>query len=108
MNRLILNTANNHLIVLLNIDDKVYTKIESGVKKHNEIILHLIDEVLKEHSITLNDIDEFGVVVGPGSFTGIRVGLTTLKALRHLFNNTGTGINNLLFLYELAKDSADG
>lgn len=107
MNRLILNTANNDLIVLLNIDDKVYTKIESGVKKHNEIILHLIDEVLKEHSITLNDIDEFGVVVGPGSFTGIRVGIATVKAFRDVFNKTAKGINNLLFLYELAKDSAD-
>lgn len=107
MNKLILNTANNDLIVLLSIDNKVYTKIEGGAKKHNEILLPLIEEVLKENNITLKDIDELGVVVGPGSFTGIRVGIATIKAFRDVFGKNAKGINNLAFLYEIAKNEAD-
>lgn len=107
MNKLILNTANNDLIVLLSIGEKNYIKVESGVKKHNEIILTLIDQVLSEQSIKLSDIDEFGVVVGPGSFTGIRVGIATIKAFRDACNKQAKGINNLAFLFELAKDYAD-
>lgn len=107
MNKLILNTANNDLIVLLCMGKNNYIKVESGVKKHNEIILPLIDQVLSEHNISLQDIDEFGVVVGPGSFTGIRVGIATIKAFRDAGCKRAKGINNLAFLFELAKDYAD-
>lgn len=107
MNRLILNSANNDLIVLLSRDGEIYTKVESGVKKHNEIILTLIKEVLDSQNLTLKDIDEYGVVVGPGSFTGIRVGIATIKAFRDVNGKIAKGINNLAYLYELSKNFAD-
>lgn len=103
MKELIINSANSNLIVLLNCDGKVSFLNEESVQKHNEIILTLIDDLLKKNNIALKDIDSFGVVVGPGSFTGIRVGIATIKAFRDVFNKRAIGINNLNFLYELSK-----
>jgi tRNA threonylcarbamoyladenosine biosynthesis protein TsaB len=40
-----------------------------------------ISDALKRHSLTKRDIDGFSVVSGPGSFTGLRVGLAAIKAL---------------------------
>jgi len=40
-----------------------------------------ISELLQRHRLTKRDIDAFGVVSGPGSFTGLRVGLAAIKAL---------------------------
>lgn len=103
MNELIINSANTNLIVLLNCDGKISFKNEASQKKHNEIILSLIDELLKENNLKLKDIDKFGVVVGPGSFTGIRVGIATIKAFRDALNIPAKGINNLDFLCELGR-----
>ena len=49
-------------------------------QKHNSVLLVKINEVLKDVGCTLNDMDCFGVVIGPGSFTGIRVGVATINA----------------------------
>lgn len=104
MNRLIINTANSNLLVQLVKNNEIFVKNELSVKKHNERILALIDEILKENSVTLNDIDEFGVVIGPGSFTGIRVGIATVKAFKDATGKEGKGVNNLELLYSLAKE----
>ncbi|MGO9376925.1 MAG: tRNA (adenosine(37)-N6)-threonylcarbamoyltransferase complex dimerization subunit type 1 TsaB [Dissulfurispiraceae bacterium] len=48
---------------------------------HSERLLNEIDHVLSVAGMDLGDIDAFGVSVGPGSFTGLRVGLSTIKGL---------------------------
>lgn len=53
---------------------------ETAVKNHSESLMPLIDKLLKETNSTLNDVDLFAVDNGPGSFTGIRIGLSTVKA----------------------------
>ena len=47
--------------------------------KHSEGLFLYIEKILLESKLTLNDIDVFSAVVGPGSFTGIRIGLATIK-----------------------------
>ena len=104
MNRLIVNTANSNLLVQLVKNKQIFVKNELSVKKHNERILSLIEEILKENDITLNDIDEFGVVIGPGSFTGIRVGIATIKAFKDVTGKIAKGVNNLELLFSHAKE----
>ncbi|MFH1018370.1 MAG: tRNA (adenosine(37)-N6)-threonylcarbamoyltransferase complex dimerization subunit type 1 TsaB [Pseudomonadota bacterium] len=50
-------------------------------ENHSARLLPAIDWVLEAARLTLAEIDGFGVVTGPGSFTGLRVGLATIKGL---------------------------
>ena len=102
MNRLIINTANENLNIVLVKNDKVFFVDDDSSKHHNETMLVKIDELLKSNDTKLKDIAELGVVIGPGSFTGIRVGIATIKAFRDVFNLKAKGVNNLDFLFKLA------
>ena len=103
MNRLIVNTANEKLFIVLQKENNVFCKENLGKSRHNEIMLPLIEELLNENNLTIQDIDEFGVVVGPGSFTGIRVGGATIKSFRDSLNVKTKGVNNLDYLFKLAE-----
>ena len=50
-------------------------------KKHAETLLPLIDTLLEENGFTIAQIDLFAVDVGPGSFTGVRIGVSLVNAL---------------------------
>lgn len=103
MNKLIINTANDELEIVLCVKDTIFSKSEKSKLHHNETMLPLLDELLKENKIRLTDINELGVIIGPGSFTGIRVGIATIKAFRDSLNIQAKGINNLDYLFNLAK-----
>jgi tRNA threonylcarbamoyladenosine biosynthesis protein TsaB len=67
-----------------------------GLKaNHSEIILPLVDSVLKRAGIGLVDIASIAVCVGPGSFTGIRIGLSTVKGFAYGTDTPVFGISTL-------------
>jgi len=103
MNRLFINTANEELYVVLESKGKLFHKSLSSRMHHNETMLPIVDELLKENCLDILDINELGVVIGPGSFTGIRVGISTIKAFRDALNVKAKGVNNLDLLYSLAS-----
>ncbi len=53
---------------------------ESGTT-HSARLLGAVDHLLRSEGLAIADIDAFAVAAGPGSFTGIRIGLSTVKAL---------------------------
>lgn len=55
------------------------TTLEGGT--YSARLMPTIDDILQHHRLNLTDIDGFAVVSGPGSFTGLRVGLATVKGL---------------------------
>lgn len=59
--------------------DKVYKKIAKNTQSQN--VLQLIDKLLREKKFKLRDIKEIEVKKGPGSFTGLRVGVSVANAL---------------------------
>lgn len=61
-------------------DDKYYTKNITNEITHSEKLLPIIHETLKGNKLTLDDINIMAAINGPGSFTGIRIGLATIKA----------------------------
>lgn len=103
MTRLLINTANDELFIVLSKDNKVFSKSINSKMHHNETMLPEIDKLLKEQKVDVSKINEFGVVIGPGSFTGIRVGISTIKAFRDATNTKAKSINNLDYLYALSK-----
>ena len=55
--------------------------IIDNTKTHSETLVPLMDELLKSTNISLNEINLIACDVGPGSFTGIRIGIATVKAI---------------------------
>ena len=63
-------------------DDEILGEINLNNKKqHSIILMDLIDNILKEYNIEVNSLDGFVISRGPGSFTGLRIGMATLKGL---------------------------
>jgi tRNA threonylcarbamoyladenosine biosynthesis protein TsaB len=58
-------------------------------------IFGYIDQILKRTGIALETVDCFGVAAGPGSFTGVRIGLTAAKGLAEAVNKPVAPISNL-------------
>ena len=102
--KLIVNTANEELILSLYVKGKVFYKVVGSKMHHNETMLPEIDKLLKESKTSIQNIKEYGVVIGPGSFTGIRVGISTIKAFRDALQGKAKSINNLDYLFKLKND----
>lgn len=62
---------------------------------HSQTIMPMIDELLKKASLTINDIDLFACSEGPGSFTGLRIGIGTIKALAFGCEKKVCGVSTL-------------
>lgn len=82
MNTLIIDTTSNQkIIVTLRVHNKVFKKEREIEKNRDQAVLPMIDEILKEHKLSVNDLNSIEVNTGPGSFTGIRVGISVANAL---------------------------
>lgn len=55
-------------------------------RQHSQVLMPLIDSLFNTLDMTMDDIDLIAVSNGPGSFTGIRIALSTAKALAHKKN----------------------
>lgn len=69
----------------------VYTKMT-----HSQVILPLCKEMLQKANLTLNDIDEIAVAAGPGSYTGLRIGISAVKAMCFGLSCKCNGVSTLL------------
>ena len=80
MNYLAIDTCADHLTVIAKVGEKESTSYisDSGVK-HSEQLMVEVERVLNNIGATVKDMDVFCAVVGPGSFTGIRIGVATVK-----------------------------
>lgn len=77
-------------------DDKVLGEYSLNQDmSHSERLVPMIKEVLDSLDLRPKDIDLYGVSIGPGSFTGLRIGLATVKAFAHLFEKPLVGISTL-------------
>lgn len=73
------------------IDDN---SISNGMT-HSENLMPLISEILERNNLKITDIELIACTVGPGSFTGIRIGISTIKALAEVNNIKIAGITSL-------------
>ncbi len=81
----------------------IYEKYYKIDKNYNSILIDIIDEALKKSNLELNDFNIFATTLGPGSFTGIRVGLTFIKAIANVYNKKVYGMSTL----DVMKSSID-
>lgn len=96
MNILAVDATAENLVVALSKNDEIFSRTTyDGAKKHNSQILVLLEELLKEAALSIGDIDYFAAVVGPGSFTGIRIGVSSVNALAYACGRETVAINSL-------------
>ena len=70
-----------------------------------ELLMPAIERVMAEADVAYSDIDRIGVTVGPGSFTGVRVGLATARALAVALDRPAIGILTSAVLAQEAINS---
>lgn len=87
MKILSLNTANKQSDIAVLNNDKLFVKKMSAREKHSESAMLGVDSLLKEAKLEIKDLDAMAVVVGPGSFTGIRIGISFALGFKTAFEN---------------------
>lgn len=96
MKILSISTATNELSVALNEDERlIVEKNELDERNHSEHLDPIIDEILNKNKLKLKDIDRFAVAIGPGSYTGLRIGVTTVKMFASILNKEVVGVSTL-------------
>lgn len=79
---LYIDTSSNYLHSALLKENKLLDKISKNFNKDlSKYALSCIDKMLKNNNCTIDNIDKIIVINGPGSFTGIRIGLTIAKTI---------------------------
>lgn len=66
-----------------------------GHQKHSQSLMPLVEEGLTHAGMDINQMDLFAVVTGPGSFTGVRIGVSTIKGMAHGAGKPCIGIDGL-------------
>ncbi len=81
MKLLAIETATLTASVALVTENETLAARERAVSTHSDVLLTLIDAALRDAGIAIGDIDGVAVGAGPGSFTGLRIGMATAKGL---------------------------
>jgi len=77
-------------------DEKLLGEITLNDKKeHSVILMNIIQDLLKHNNLSIDDIDGYVVSKGPGSFTGLRIGMATIKGLSFGSNKPYVSVSSL-------------
>lgn len=104
MNILAINTSNQAMGIAVLQEELVIGEIVTNIAKNHSVrLLPAIDELMKEVSITPDELDKIVVAKGPGSYTGVRIGLSTAKSLAWSLNIPVIGVSSLEVLVYQAR-----
>ncbi len=94
-----IDTSSNASSVAVIEDNKLICEYTVNTKTtHSQKLMPMIENMLLMSGINIKEIDAIAICVGPGSFTGLRIGMATAKAISHVNNLPVIGVNSLEIL----------
>ena len=105
MNYLAIDCTGEALCILARKGEKFASRlIENSKMQHSVLCMPLVEEILEELNLTMFECDFVCGVTGPGSFTGIRVGISTVLGLAVAANKNAIGITTFQILSQAQKE----
>ena len=92
------------LFINQNLIENNNSKIE---RSHSKLLIKLIDDTLNNNKLKIADIDIFSISKGPGSYTGLRIGLSSIKGFCYALCKPLVSINTLKILAISALENID-
>jgi len=102
VNYLAIDASTEACSVALQVNDKVYSRYDLCPQSHSLQLLPMVDQLLKEADITLSQCDGLIFGRGPGSFTGVRIGVGVAQGLAFAANLPVVGVSSLQAMAQLA------
>ncbi len=100
-----IDTSSKRCTVCILEDNNVIIELHSDDEKtHSQILMPLIDKIFRETNLSLKDVELLACCIGPGSFTGVRIGISTAKAFTDVYNFKTVGVSSLEGLAYNVKD----
>jgi tRNA threonylcarbamoyl adenosine modification protein YeaZ len=108
MKILAIDTSSKICAVAILENEKVIDEIilDNG-KTHSENLMPILKDCLERNNLELKDMNLIAVSVGPGSFTGIRIGIASIKPMAEVWNLPVASVTSLETLAQNAKDSLE-
>ena len=96
MYSVLIDTHDKNVLFVLYKDGKVIDSInkESNMR-HSEIAMPSLIDLIERNGLNIHDIDEIFTCIGPGSFTGVRIGVTTAKTIAYLLKKPIRSISSI-------------
>lgn len=103
MKLLAFDTTNKTAIAVLKNNEQIDSLILKN--KHSEHLMNEIDSILTQNNLLVSNLDCLGVVTGPGSFTGIRIGIAIVKAISYALKTPIISVNSFEVVAYNVKES---
>lgn len=103
---LFIDTHDELITIALKHDDKIFKKTQTSEYAHSVYTMPMIEQIFKENNLEIKDLDKIIVVNGPGSFTGIRIGLSIAKTIAYALKIKINTISSLTALL-VSNDTQD-
>lgn len=99
MKLLAIDTSNRPLSVAVLADQQILATTTTNVgRNHSSTLLPIVERAMTQAGLAPTDLDRIVVAAGPGSYTGLRIGVTTAKTLAFTLNKELVGISSLAAL----------
>ena len=104
-NYLAIDTSGSGLTVAVGGEKKAVSRLENCALTHSVELMGEIEKTLEKAGLDKEDIEVFACSVGPGSFTGIRIGVSTVKAFGYALNKKVLAVTSFESLaYNVGKE----
>ncbi len=107
MNTLLIDTSSEFQICAVKTDNDIVNEVIDAGTKHSAMFLSSIDAVIKKSGINRKEISKLICGTGPGSFTGIRIAVSTARMLSQILNIPVMGIPSQMIFSMLTAEEGE-